>query len=182
VDASPWHADVRRAVASAAVVADEPVTAADVLRRYESAADESEAGIDVEQFVRDLMLLCASGSVFALRQATVIRQEQVMFGESTAPHRTRSVWTLFAGTLAGTALLAAGCGTQPGGSTQAPQPPPPPLHSMIRGKFVSNGEKRGLVRSPVCQDAGACVESSPADTDIEVDPTAPAPASAPGPH
>jgi cellulose synthase operon protein C len=69
VDASAWHANVRRTAAFAAVViVDDLVAATDMLRRYESGAEESEAGVDVEEFVRDLMLFWVSESAFALRR------------------------------------------------------------------------------------------------------------------
>jgi tetratricopeptide (TPR) repeat protein len=68
-DASEWHANVRRTAAFAAVViVDDLVAATDMLRRYESGAEESEAGVDVEEFVRDLMLFWVSESAFALRR------------------------------------------------------------------------------------------------------------------
>ncbi|MBN1605066.1 MAG: tetratricopeptide repeat protein [Polyangiaceae bacterium] len=69
VDASGWHANVRRTAAFAAVViVDDLVVATDMLRRYESGAEESEAGVDVEEFVRDLMLFWVSESAFAVRR------------------------------------------------------------------------------------------------------------------
>ena len=69
VDASAWHANVRRTAAFAAVViVDDLVAATDMLRRYESGAEESEAGVDVEEFVRDLMLFWVSEAAFAVRR------------------------------------------------------------------------------------------------------------------
>jgi hypothetical protein len=100
-----------------------------------------------------------------------------MSGQRTATRRVRSVFRVLAAVIPlGATPLGAACSTQ---TTQVPQPPPPPLHPPIQGAFTTGG---GAGPSEACGDGDVCVESSPVDTDIEVDSAGPVRAPAPAPR